>query len=53
MKSAEIKNLPADATEKDSIDDVPIPRLNPWVAFSLVVLAHIAYVMIWAKLLGG
>ncbi len=51
MKSDEIKNLSGDA-EKDPIDDVPIPRLHPWVALSLVVLALFAYVMLWVKLLG-
>ena len=52
MNCAEIEDRD-DATKKDSIDDVPIPRLNPWVGLLLVVLALVAYVMIWAKLLGG
>jgi hypothetical protein len=50
MKSSDV---PKSDPGKDSFDSEPLPRLNPWLAFALLVLALFAHVMIWKELLGG
>jgi hypothetical protein len=38
---------------KDPIDEISLPRLNPWLALLLLLLPILAYILIWIKLLGG
>ncbi len=39
--------------ELDSMDHVPLPRLNPWLTLALLVLGGFAYVWLWGVALGG
>jgi hypothetical protein len=39
--------------ELDLMDEVELPRLNPWVSLLLLILAGFAYVWVWGVLLGG
>ena len=42
-----------DSHELDLMDQVELPRLNPWLSLALLVLAGFAYVWIWGVLLRG
>ena len=42
-----------DSHELDLMDQVELPRLNPWLSLALLVLAGFFYVWIWGVLLRG
>ena len=42
-----------DSHELDLMDQVELPRLNPWLSLALLVLAGFAYVWIWGVILRG
>ena len=42
-----------DSHELDLMDQVKLPRMNPWLSLALLVLAGFAYVWIWGVLLRG
>ncbi len=37
----------------DPIDQVPLPRLNPWLAIGWLELMVVIHLFLWKKLLGG
>lgn len=42
-----------DSHELDLMDQVELPRMNPWLSLVLLVLAGFFYVWIWGVLLRG
>lgn len=44
---------PSDSHSPDPIDQVPVPRLNPWLAIALLELMVVIHLFLWKKLLGG
>ncbi|MYC89782.1 MAG: hypothetical protein F4X22_16360 [Gemmatimonadales bacterium] len=46
---------PTDPTRLDSarMDQIALPRLNPWLALLILVLLGFGYIGLWGWLLGG
>ena len=47
------KTALAKRNEADTMDRIPLPGFNPWLALALLVIAGFLYNWLWSFILGG